>query len=96
MSHYADDPRNADLIPLHAGETVPKQGWQPIESVPKDGSTVLLSDVSGGDVHSAFWDEVDYNEFRGMAVMGWNFGAAVIDDSNYTPVFWMEMPEPPK
>ena len=66
--------------------------WQPIETAPKDGTPVLLWD---GEIHEAFWDEIDFSEFRNESIMGWNYGVADIDSSNFRPTFWAELPNFP-
>jgi hypothetical protein len=67
--------------------------WQPIETAPRDGTSVLLFD---GEIHEGFWDEVDFNEFSGTPVMSWNYGnLSWIDDTNFWPTHWMPLPSPP-
>jgi hypothetical protein len=65
--------------------------WQPIETAPKDREILLY----GGDIHEGFWDELDFNEFSGTPIMGWNFGTADIDPTNFEPTHWMPLPRPP-
>lgn len=66
-------------------------GWHPIETAPK-GVSILLWD---GEIHEGFWDELDYNEFYGTSVMGWNYGVAEIDSTNFHPTHWMPLPPSP-
>lgn len=63
--------------------------WQPIETAPKDGTPILLWD---GEMHEGFWDEIDFSEFSNESIMGWNYGFADIDSSNFRPTFWAELP----
>ena len=61
-----------------------------------DHTDLLVTD--GGFIVSATWEEVDYDEFRGRSIMGWHYGPAEIDGSNFSPTHWMlasEMPEVP-
>ena len=75
--------------------------WRPIETAPRDGESVLLTD--GGEIHEGMWDEVDFDPYdirnpRGMPVMGWTYGVAEIDGSNFRPTHWLPLsvlPEPP-
>jgi len=67
--------------------------WQPIETAPRDGTGVLLFD---NEIHEGFWDELDYDEFRGAPITGWSYGAlSWIDDTNFSPTHWMPLPKPP-
>lgn len=69
-------------------------GWRPIETAPKDGTRVLLSEDEGRMV-GAFWDIVDFDERRRCHVFWWTYDVYV-DDSNFQPTYWMPSPEPPK
>lgn len=66
--------------------------WQPIETAPKD-ENILLFD---GDIHEGYWDEVDYDEFRDVRIMGWVYGSANIDPTNFSPTHWRPVPPPPR
>ena len=66
--------------------------WQTIETAPKDGTSILLF---GGEIHEGFWDELDFNEFYGIPIKGWNFGCANIDPTNFEPTHWMPLLKPP-
>ena len=67
-----------------------KQQWQPIETAPKDGSTVLL--FVQGDIVQAHWGEPDgdYNNLCWIP----EYGQAAIWKAAVT--HWMPLPEPPK
>lgn len=61
--------------------------WQPIETAPKDGRTILvhgtlIADDSLQDIAFAYWDE-DFN--------CWAF-----DGEEMLITHWMHLPEPPK
>jgi hypothetical protein len=57
------------------------QSWKNKELLVTDGGMVIY----------AFWDSVDYDEFRGQNVMGFNYGAAEIDSSNFHPTHWIDL-----
>ena len=60
--------------------------WQPIETAPKDGSSILLTDSSDGSIKECRWD---YCLGWGDPVYSeWSFGGK--------PTHWMPLPEPPK
>ena len=67
-------------------------GWLSIESAPDSGESILLYD---GYCYEGCWDELDYNEFYGKPVMGWNYGCAEIDPSNFSPTHWKPLGELP-
>ncbi len=66
--------------------------WQPIETAPKDGTSVLLCDEYGMQV--CVWSETSVHGF-----MDWVYGAC---DGEYnfrhafdSPTHWMPLPDPP-
>lgn len=65
--------------------------WQPIDTAPKDGSDILLSDsrVSGGFPTVASYEIVDGNDW----VWHTNDGISYHEEA-FT--HWMRLPEPPK
>lgn len=65
--------------------------WQTIETAPKNENILLFA----GEIHEGWWDEVDYDEFRGERIMGWVYGTAEIDPTNFSPTHWMPVPPPP-
>jgi hypothetical protein len=70
--------------------------WQPIETAPKDGSTVLLAE--GNYVDCGFWnDGAECYGHRGGA--GWfseDDRNNLLIASNIHPTHWMKFPDPPK
>lgn len=63
--------------------------WQPIDTAPKDGTTILAVD---GDVIAVVWwsvacDPAQWRDFGGL-------GAGGIDP--FEPTHWMPLPEAPK
>ena len=63
-------------------------GWRPIETAPKDGTTILVWEdkaAEGEHIEIAYWD---CNEFG-------NRWEAALDGSPLSPDFWMPLPEPP-
>jgi len=73
------------------------EGWQPIETAPKDGTVVLLLSPEGED--EGHWEEVRY------CVLGspqGAFGAGWVDSTNNLPIYaefepthWMPLPAAP-
>jgi hypothetical protein len=64
------------------------QGWQPIETAPKEGTTILLmddEDYSGICVVSDWWHE--YSNGDGH----WENAECMHD---FTPKYWMTLPQP--
>lgn len=73
-------------------------GWRPIETAPKDGSTVLVwfSDLYNGTADLARWDNDQYarkprpywtgNRERILGTVAYRQGK---------PTHWMPLPEPP-
>jgi hypothetical protein len=68
--------------------------WQPIETAPKTGEEILVTD--GGFIIQAMWDEVDYSEFYGKYYYAWNYDPAQIDTSDFAPKYWAKLPPMPK
>jgi hypothetical protein len=58
----------------------PTQGWQPIETAPKDGENIIVSD---GTYTNVGWWEF-YNPEP-------SWGGYILE-----PTHWMKLPEPPK
>lgn len=71
-------------------EVLEQTVWYPIETAPKDAD-LLLTD--GTSIFSGIWDSVDYDEFRGEHVMGWVYGPADIDPTNFWPTHWRPYPK---
>lgn len=68
--------------------------WQTIDTAPRDGESILVSD--GSWMAEAFWDADEYDEFKGAYSYIWNYGPANVDPTNYWPTHWMPLPEQPK
>lgn len=58
-----------------------KQGWQPIETAPKDGIDVLL--FEDGKQYVASWSETAGGQFFNDA------------EHQHNPTHWMPLPKPP-
>jgi hypothetical protein len=58
--------------------------WKPIETAPKDGTTIITWEPDGKGVYFEWWDEDSwyYDE-------EWGNGSK-------NPTHWMPLPEPPK
>jgi hypothetical protein len=67
--------------------------WQPIETAPKDGTSVLLAD--NDEIQICQWSERNV-----FGVREWCYGHCEGEyNSRYTfdcPTHWMPLPEPPK
>ena len=71
--------------------------WQPIETAPKDGTEILLTD--GAFTHCGRWYDknnpkypwkfLDFTYRWKDELNGWQ-------DNKYGPTHWMPLPEPPK
>ncbi len=57
------------------------QSWQQKELLVTDGGMTVY----------AMWESVDYDEFRGQNVMGFTYGSAEIDGSNFHPTHWIDI-----
>jgi hypothetical protein len=65
----------------------PAQGWQPIETAPKDGTLVLLAYDTGPGVLQ--W---------GMSlarIRGDHWATDINSQLHFVPTHWMPLPEPP-
>ena len=64
-----------------------REGWQPIETAPKDGTNILAT----------FWLWDNPKKGRGMEAVSWD-GEAWSSDAYpiYPPSHWMPLPSPPK
>jgi len=69
-------------------------GWQPIDTAPKDGRTVLVKDTvltDGAPFIAAYWLE-------GGEWQGWAYGDGLMCDCNPIgpqPEIWFDVPLPP-
>ena len=70
--------------------------WQPIETAPKDGTTILVANGNEGgydtepfQIGSASWDK-SYSGFH------WLSNACCDGVSYYVPTHWMPLPEAPE
>jgi hypothetical protein len=69
-----------ELTGLKAGETPLQDGWQPIETAPKDGTRVLVVWPNSA-VGESFWNQRD--NYWGMSL-------------GIVPRFWQPLPAPPR
>lgn len=76
------------------------QKWEPIETAPKDGTTVIVAvpilnnKDNGYNVTAARYEDIYYvnHDYTGWVQMQDEEGVTAI----WTPHFWMPLPEPPK
>ena len=71
--------------------------WQPIETAPKDGTSILISEEGHPYVMQASWEPWDYAHDQSDCY--WRCGrqgAKGYDDSgSMDPTHWMPLPQPP-
>jgi hypothetical protein len=75
--------------------------WQPIETAPKDGTSIIVMYLHCDTqiVHAAFWleeyesDEIDET---GWWTYDWSEVSRSKMDYHYTPTHWMPLPPHPK
>jgi hypothetical protein len=65
-------------------------GWQPIESVPQDGTRVLTFDPSYGIAAATF------DPYWGWVERGADYATEVWGIGEMHPTHWMPLPTPPK
>lgn len=70
-----------------------KMEWQPIETAPKDGTTILFWDDLM-DYQIGSWSE--YEDPDGEPREGWNDGIFPIIGDSGQPSHWMPLPQPPQ
>jgi len=71
--------------PERAGE-----GWQPIETAPKDGSTIILR--AGDVVDTGHWTD---NSMTAYPWQGWTWHTLVTKATTSKPTHWMPLPSVP-
>jgi len=67
--------------------------WQPIETAPKDGTTLLLlyphpDGYEYSEVAFGSWEFIEPSEWDSEPVFGWKTPSGIDDD----PSFWMPLP----
>ena len=68
-------------------------GWKPIETAPKDGSTVILG-FAGSHSEEGFW--MNDPERNHWGEIGWfSSDADVLCERPASPTHWMPLPSPP-
>ena len=81
----------AILAELTGGQEMSE--WQPIETAPKDGSTVLVA--TSGKVTAAWWDE-DQSIWTELLVWNSVFDEYEAQPIGFAPTHWMPLPPPPQ
>lgn len=76
------------------------EGWQPIETAPKDGTDILVMymHIDTQIVHNAFWNE--YEDCDDSETGWWSYEHSEVSriklDDWMTPTHWMPLPAAPK
>ena len=67
--------------------------WQPIETAPKDGTTILVNDTTG----TCPWAAARYSAFHEWS--GWAYDDDILQDAcpnGPQPTHWFDVPEAPQ
>lgn len=80
-----------------ADRAAARSAWLPIDTAPKDGASVWVSD--GFHMRIAFWESGRKYEYRGSVGGGWRdlflLEATRRGDLQFTPTLWQALPSPP-
>lgn len=74
---------------------IAEQGWQPIESAPKDGTCLILATLSGIASWPGFWDQGEHNYW---GYSGWYDEmdrGNILTAEPYEATHWRPLPDPP-
>ena len=84
-------------IPLFAAPVAQAEQWQPIETAPKDGSTIMLWERYESEPFFGFWWE-GRDRWRASTTHYDTDGNACVIDRIYSDgvTHWMPLPQPPK
>ena len=92
FAEIGNDVAKAALTAALAVDGVALQGWQPIESAPKDGTWVILYDAEQyHPVHVRNWRTAETN---GRLISGWWDEYSQYRPS-FRPTHWKPLPHPP-
>lgn len=78
------------------------EGWRPIETAPRDGTTVLLWGIWAGEINGlSNWPTIDIGEWRGgkSDFLGDDWWQLVTGDAYAAwmrPTHWRPLPPPPE
>jgi len=90
-----DSARKCALTLSVSQERIEMSEWQPIETAPKDGRTVLLTDESVGSTPGAD-DQICFVASWSQGIVGWRDDLSNLHiDRDFTITHWMPLPEPP-
>lgn len=88
-------------VALEAADVVRPSGWQPIETAPKDGTEIIITngcDTCTGKYHKSVVQ--NYTPFFAQSVNGElrneGFDYRIEPVYFYKPAYWQPLPEPPK
>lgn len=100
LQEVRDFELEASKVALKAAEAVRPSGWQPIETAPKDGTEVIITngvDTCTGKYHKSVVK--NFYPFFAQSVNGElrneGFDYKVEPVYFYEPTHWMPLPEPP-
>lgn len=86
----------ADAASVLAANPAPAPGWQPIETAPKDGSTIMLWEMYESEPFFGYWWE-GRSRWRASTTHYDTDGNACVIDRIYSEgvTHWMPLPEAP-
>lgn len=68
--------------------------WQPIETAPKTGESIILG-FAGSDSGEGYW--MKWPERNHWGEIGWFYADSdVLCEHPHNPTHWMPLPEPPQ
>lgn len=91
MQKSRDDMRAALRSAITAAQP---EGWQPIETAPRDGTSILI--LYNGCAIEACWECVEYGDWESWSesVYWWSSELNCLDDGD-EPTHWMPLPAAP-
>lgn len=70
--------------------------WQPIETAPKNGKSILISSANWKTVWRGYYRSAQTEPEDYIARFGEGWTRDNYSDLNLFPTYWMPLPEPPK
>lgn len=79
----------AAVVGEPSSDRAASEGWQPIETAPKDGREILIA--IGGVVRTAWWGDAEYCRSAKTYNRGWTNGPS----HGFRPSHWQPLPSAP-